>query len=59
MPIVRPGADCTGTTDAERNASCDSTDGAGDGICDACVLKGGVTTQDEMFLLLGSFFVKK
>jgi len=55
----RPGADCTGTTDAERNASCDSTDGAGDGICDACVLKGGVTTQDEMFLLLGSFFVKK
>jgi hypothetical protein len=41
------------------NATCDSSPGAGDGICDACELKGGVTTEDEMFLLLGSFFVNK
>jgi len=52
-------APCSGNSDAERNASCDSTPGAGDGVCDACDLKGGVTTEDEMFLLLGSYFVKK
>lgn len=35
---------------------CDSSPGAGDGICDACPLTGGVTTDDEMFILLGSFY---
>jgi hypothetical protein len=53
------GTPCSGDTDAARNASCDSTSGAGDGFCDACVLKGGVTTEDEMFLLLGSYFINK
>ena len=38
---------------------CDSAAAAGDGVCDACQLKGGVTTEDEMFLLVGSFFVKR
>ena len=52
------GAPCSGNTDAQRNASCDSSAGAGDGFCDACELKGGVTTEDEMFLLLGSYFKK-
>lgn len=28
-----------------------------DGLCDACPLKGGVTTDDEMFLPLGSYYV--
>ncbi len=28
-----------------------------DGSCDACPLKGGVTTEDEMFILMGSFYV--
>jgi len=51
------GAPCTGRTDAARNASCDSTEGAGDGMCDACTLTGGVTTEDEMFLLLGQYYV--
>ena len=36
--------------------SCDSSPGAGDGLCDGCTLTGGVTTEDEMFLLLGSFY---
>ncbi len=27
------------------------------GVCDACILRGGVTTEDEMFLLLGSYYV--
>ncbi len=32
---------------------------AGDlaGICDACPLRGGVTTEDEMFILLGAFYI--
>jgi hypothetical protein len=42
---------------AERNASRDPAPGAGDRLCDAGVLTGGVTTEDEMFLLLGAFFV--
>ncbi len=36
---------------------CDSSPGAGDGVCDACPVRGGVTTEDEMFILLGGFFV--
>jgi len=53
------GSACSGATQTARNASCDSTDGAGDGICDACQLLGGVTTEDEMFILMGSFYVAK
>jgi hypothetical protein len=49
---------CSGTGEAARNASCDSTAGAGDGLCDACPLIGGVTTEDEMFILLGKYFVR-
>jgi hypothetical protein len=30
------------------DAKCDSTPGAGDGICDACSITGGVTTENEM-----------
>ena len=32
---------------------CDSASGANDGICDACPLRGGVTTEDEMYILIG------
>jgi len=28
-----------------------------DGLCDACPLLGGVTTDDEMFIPLGSYFI--
>jgi hypothetical protein len=52
------GAACSGATGEARHRSCDTSDGAGDGLCDACTLNGGVTTEDEMFLLLGSYFVK-
>jgi hypothetical protein len=52
------GAACSGANAAQRNASCDSSDGAGDGHCDACPLRGGVTTEDEMFLLLGNYYVR-
>ena len=29
----------------------------GEGVCDACPLLGGVTTDDEMFIPLGSYYV--
>ncbi len=29
----------------------------GSGICDACTLRGGTTTDDEMFISLGSYFI--
>ena len=45
------GASCNGRDD---NASCDSTEGAEDGFCDACPISPGVTSDDEMFILLGS-----
>lgn len=44
------GAPCGGAAD---HATCDSTPGAGDGLCDACPITAGVTTQDEMFVLSG------
>lgn len=53
----RVGEPCSGRTDAERDASCDTEPGAGDGMCDACPLRGGVTTEDEMFILLGQYFI--
>jgi hypothetical protein len=39
-----------------NDAVCDSQPGLGDGLCDACTLHGGVTTDDEMFALLGSYY---
>jgi hypothetical protein len=45
------GAPCNGKDD---NASCDSSPGAGDGWCDACIIMPGVSSDDEMFILLGS-----
>lgn len=43
------GAACNGATD---HATCDSTAGAGDGICDACPITPGPTTEDEMFVVM-------
>ncbi len=48
---------CIGGDD--QGALCGGDDAAcgGGGECDACPLWGGVTTEDEMFLLLGSYYV--
>lgn len=51
------GAPCSGNNQRQRNASCDSSEGAGDGLCDACPLTGGVTTEDEMFILMGQYYI--
>jgi hypothetical protein len=53
----RVGMACSGRNDAERNAACDSSPGAGDGFCDACPLGGGVTTEDEMLVLFGEYYL--
>jgi hypothetical protein len=34
-----------------NNAACDSV------ICDACPVVGGVTTEDEMFIFIGGYYV--
>lgn len=48
----KQGASCQGD-----DRVCAATDGGTDGVCDACPLSGGVTTEDEMFILLGSYYL--
>ncbi|MGI9289079.1 MAG: hypothetical protein ACR2P1_27145, partial [Pseudomonadales bacterium] len=43
------GTPCAGRED---HASCDSSPGAGDGMCDACPISMGTTSDDEMFIPL-------
>jgi len=50
----RVAAPCRGVDD---DAACDSTPGAGDGLCDACPIAGGESTENEMFILIGSTFI--
>jgi len=50
----RVGERCNGSSLAAHR-SCDSTPGAGDGFCDACPARFGVTTDDEMFILIGGY----
>ncbi|NND67741.1 MAG: hypothetical protein HKN19_09150, partial [Halioglobus sp.] len=45
------GAACNGEDD---DASCDSSPGAGDGWCDACTIRAGVSSDDEMFIFIAS-----
>ena len=40
-----------------EDAECDSTAGAGDGWCDACAITGGESTENEMFIFLGQFYI--
>ena len=42
------------TTDAD----CDSSDGSGDGWCDACPITGGESTENEMFVLFGAQYIE-
>lgn len=39
------------------DAACDSSPGAGDGFCDACPITGGESTENEMFILFGTYFI--
>lgn len=43
---------------ANQGEVCAGSDAlCGSGVCDACTLRGGQTTQDEMFILVGSYYV--
>jgi hypothetical protein len=42
---------------AKQGTQCAADSECGDGKCDACLVQGGVTTEDEMFILLGDFYV--
>ena len=53
----RTGAPCGGGNQMGKDRSCDSAVGVADGVCEACTLRGGVTTEDEMFVLFGAFYV--
>jgi len=48
------GAACNGVGD---DRTCDSASGANDGLCDACPITGGESTQNEMFILIGSYYL--
>lgn len=50
----RVGEPCQG---AQDHAACDSSLGAGDGLCDACTITAGVTTENEMFILQGWYYL--
>ena len=50
---------CYGGPDQGLACGGDDSMCGGDGICDACPLRGGVTTDDEMFIPLGSYFVRE
>ncbi len=50
----RIGERCNGETD---HAACDSEPGAGDGLCDACAITGGESTENEMFMMLGKYYL--
>jgi hypothetical protein len=52
------GARCGGGLPAQRDASCDSSPDMGDGFCDACPVTFGITTDDEMFVLIASHVPK-
>jgi len=57
------GQPCSGAIQSTRDRSCDTNPdepdmSLRDGHCDACPVIGGVTTEDEMFLLLGGFWVQ-
>ncbi len=48
------GARCHGVGD---DRTCDSTPGALDGSCDACPITGGESTENEMFILIGDYYM--
>lgn len=48
------GEPCDG---ADDHATCDTSPGAGDGMCDACAITPGTTSDDEMFIMNGAVII--
>ena len=43
---------------ANKGLACNGSDANCPGsVCDACALRGGVTTEDEMFIAIGNFYI--
>ncbi len=42
----------------QTDRACDSSPGAADGWCDACNITGGVSTENEMFILIGLYWIE-
>jgi hypothetical protein len=40
------------TAPCSTDADCDTEPGSGDGFCDACAITSGITTENEMFVLM-------
>lgn len=49
---------CLGGPDQGTACNGDDSVCGGSGVCDACPLAGGITTDDEMFIPLGSYYVQ-
>jgi hypothetical protein len=41
----------------QTDADCDTAPERGDGWCDACPITGGESTENEMFVLFGAFYI--
>src|SRR4030095_2547816 len=54
--VNKKAADGTAIACNGDDRACDSAPGANDGVCDACTLTGGVSTEDEMFIMIGSYY---
>jgi hypothetical protein len=54
--VNKKAADGTAIACNGDDRACDSASGANDGVCDACTLTGGVSTEDEMFVMIGSYY---
>jgi hypothetical protein len=50
------GLPCDG---GEDHATCDSSPGSDDGFCDACPISAGLTSDDEMFVALGTMVLER
>jgi hypothetical protein len=56
VPEMTPGGEIV-STPCTVDSDCDTSEGAGDGWCDACNITGGESTENEMFVLFGGFYV--
>ena len=60
--VLAPGGPCPDSEAAclggpHQGQACNGDDAVcAGGVCDACPLRGGVTTEDEMFILLGLYY---
>lgn len=48
---------CVGGPDEGKKCNGKDENCSGGGVCDACPVRGGTTTEDEMFILEGTYFV--